>query len=223
MTNLKSITLAIAAVLTLNAATAQSAGKRYTPAKPTNVKAKCVTEGDKKFVVVTFKGEKNPKLKGWRLLSKNNEGKWVEEIGNFTGDTIRKEHKDYLDKGKVYAVRGISKGNYRGPISDSVKVLCGGQFMQRVKPSWRWNKEDASLILEWTYDLKKYPELEGFQVFHGDRMIADEKELGMEATSYKVTGLDYGKTNFSVVAVSKFGTKSEKIPVSAFIRKNWVE
>lgn len=176
-----------------------------------------------RYVQITLNKKTGEQFKGWKLLKKNKSNKWIEESGLYQGDTITKKYENYSGGYQTYAVRELNKNNQRGEISDSITILCGGEFMQRVYAKWRFVKEDASLVLDWKYDSLKYPELIGFQVFRGSNMLADENTVKANQRSYKVKGIDYGKHKFHVIAVSKFGLKSEPVPVSAFIRRNWVE
>lgn len=197
--------------------------RKYIPPKAREVVGAYVLENGKRVLRFNFSVPDHEELLGYKLLElveEDGASRWVAHNVPATKGPIVEEVNNYIGEKKVFAVQGYTTDFVAGPLSDSIEVIIGGEFMQRVYLKWSYDKESHSVKLKWEYDQLKYPELVGYRVYMDGELLADENRVVASLRSYQTGELDYGWHQFEMIAVSKYGTLSEPVPTQKlFIRK----
>ncbi len=131
-------------------------------------------------------------------------------MGNISpvkGNKFRYEIFNTMGDEYMFRISARGKTRMESRLSDTLKVYVPGNYV--LSPSLLPVKVDSNFVtITWKHDYRR--DLKGFQIFINGNPVANEEVLNARLSSYS-TKLEYGNSYIiEMVAVNRFGQKSDR-------------
>lgn len=182
------------------------------PPVPTGLAGQVSREGSRYVVNLSWDqpSANDDETEDYMIYANSPPSKEILLMGNISpvkGNKFRYEIFNTMGDEYMFRISARGKTKMESKLSDTLKVYVPGNYV--LSPSLLPVRIDSNQVtISWKHDYRR--DLKGFQIFINGNPVANEEVLNAKLSSY-TTKLDYGNAYIiEMVAVNRFGQKSDR-------------